>query len=487
MANKEILVPDIGDFKNVDIVEVYISAGDVIAVEDPLISIESDKAVMDIPSPFAGKIIEVKVASGSSVSQGDLIALIESSDEDTGETGKKVNGKSGPVRRDTDQGDDAEKQGEQKNAEQIDGEEKKIEKKALKNGDKEKETVKSDADLKSEVKDLQKKHEPQSEVSRDGSEIAALYHATPSVRILARKLGVDLGLIKATGPKGRILKEDLYKTVSSAMKSYSSSAEKGGGSSVSGLSGLPPLPDVSSEDFKEFGAVEEIPLNRIKKLSSTKVHQNWTGIPQVTHFDEADVTVLEDFRKELNNEKNSAGVKYTMLPFILKALVSALMEYPDFNSSLNVADNVIIRKKYYNIGVAVDTPSGLVFIVVKNAERKGVTEIAEELAASSQKARDNKLKLAEIQGSSFSISSLGGIGGTGFTPIVNHPEAAILGISRMYTKPVWVKDKFEPRKVLPFCITYDHRIIDGAQAAYFSKHLSELIGDIRRIILGSPV
>ncbi len=463
MTKKEIAVPDIGKFENVDIVEVYVSAGDVIAVEDPILSIESDKAVMDIPSPFAGKIAEVKVKAGGAVSEGDIIALIETDDAGA-ESKKEEQKKTVP---------EAAAEGGEKTAE------KKSEKKQT-------EVKKPGEKLPAEKQAEAITFAPEStagKVQRDGSEAASVYHATPSVRILARELGVDLGLIRATGPKGRILKEDLYKTVSSAMKGYGASSSD----RTTGAPGLPLLPDVSPEDFKEFGPLEEAPLGRIKKLSGTKVHQNWTGIPQVTHFEEADVTVLEDFRKELNNEKSNTGVKYTMLPFVLKALVSALMEYPDFNSSIDIAGSRIIRKKYYNIGVAVDTPAGLVFPVVKNADRKGVTEIAEELSSLSQKARDNKLKLNEIQGSSFSISSLGGIGGTGFTPIVNHPEAAILGISRMSVKPVWSGDKFEPRKVLPFCITYDHRIIDGAQAAYFSKHLSELIGDIRRIILGSPV
>lgn len=456
MAKKEIAVPDIGKFENVNIVEVYVSAGDVIAPEDPVLSLESDKAVMDIPSPFAGKIAEVKVKAGGAVSEGDIIALIET--DDAGADDRKEEKKEKAPAADEGGEKTAEKKTEKKRPE------------VKKPQAKEPEAISSSAESAAD------------KVQRDGSEAASVYHATPSVRILARKLGVDLGLIRATGPKGRILKEDLYKTVSSAMKGYSASS-----SDKTGAPGLPPLPVVSLEDFKEFGPLEEAPLSRIKKLSGTKVHQNWVGIPQVTHFEEADVTILEDFRKELNNEKSNAGVKYTMLPFILKALVSALMEYPDFNSSIDTAGGIIIRKKYYNIGVAVDTPAGLVFPVVKNADRKGVTEIAEELSSLSSKAREGKLKLDEIQGSSFSISSLGGIGGTGFTPIVNHPEAAILGISRMSVKPVWNRDKFEPRKVLPFCVTYDHRIIDGAQAAYFSKHLSGLIGDIRRIILGSPV
>ncbi|MCP5514983.1 MAG: 2-oxo acid dehydrogenase subunit E2 [Spirochaetales bacterium] len=458
MAKKEIAVPDIGKFENVNIVEVYVSAGDVIAPEDPVLSLESDKAVMDIPSPFAGKIAEVKVKAGGAVSEGDIIALIETDDA----------------------GAESKKEEQKETAPAAAGGDKTVEKKSEK---KQPEVKKPEEKLPEVISSAAENaaDKGQTGIVR-GNEPASVYHATPSVRILARELGVDLGLIRATGPKGRILKEDLYKTVSSAMKGYSASS-----SDKTGAPGLPPLPVVSLEDFKEFGPLEEAPLSRIKKLSGTKVHQNWAGIPQVTHFEEADVTILEDFRKELNNEKSNTGVKYTMLPFVLKALVSALMEYPDFNSSIDTAGGIIIRKKYYNIGVAVDTPAGLVFPVVKNADRKGVTEIAEELSSLSSKAREGKLKLDEIQGSSFSISSLGGIGGTGFTPIVNHPEAAILGISRMSVKPVWNRDKFEPRKVLPFCVTYDHRIIDGAQAAYFSKHLSGLIGDIRRIILGSPV
>jgi len=458
MIIKEVLVPDIGNFKNVNIAEVYIKAGDVISAEDPVISLESEKAVMDIPSPFAGKVKEVRVKAGDAVSTGDVIAVLESDGEN------KADPRDADAKAEPDSGMPGKADADAKEAGA---------------GNVAAAGVKADTDA--AVK-------PESSVpakTAPPDNRSVLYHASPSVRSLARELGVDLALIKATGPKGRILKEDLYKTVSEAVNGFSAAPDTYASRGAASDRGLPGLPYIAAEEYRSYGGIEEIPLSRIKKISGARVHQNWNGIPQVTHFDEADVTELEAFREKLNRENSGSPVKYTILPFILKALVSALKQFPDFNSSIDLTPSKerIIRKKYYNIGVAVSTEKGLVIPVVKNADSKGIREIAAELSSLSSRARDEKLTISDMQGSTFSISSLGGIGGTGFTPIVNHPEAAILGLSKIIVKPVWKNDKFEAGKILPFSVSYDHRIIDGAQCAYFSKYLSEVISDIRKTIL----
>ena len=468
MEKIEIKVPDIGDFKGVGIVEVYVAAGDTVSVEDPLISLESDKAVMDIPSPYAGKIVEVKVTAESKVSEGDVIALIEAEEK------PKADAPDAP------------------------------EQKALKSEPPEQKALQSEPpEQKAHPSRQPESAEPAEAAEPASAEAAgqgtrqdtrqsrpvspadstAVYHASPSVRILARELGVDLGMIRATGPKGRIRREDLYKTVSAVMKNTSAGAGAGTGMAGGAEGGLPSFEKISAEDFMKYGEIEEQPLSRIKKISGIKVHQNWVGIPHVTHFDEADVTDLEEFREKINAHNKDKLIKLSILPFIIKTVTSALKKFPLFNSSIDTAGGRIILKKYYNIGVAVNTPGGLVIPVVKNADLKGTSEIAFELKELSEKAREGKLSMSDLQGSSFSISSLGGIGGAWFTPIVNSPEAAILGLSRISVKPVWIDEKFEPRKIMPFSISYDHRIIDGAECAYFSKFLSEIITDIRKIML----
>ena len=431
MALEKILIPDIGNFRDVAVVEVYVSAGDTVSEEDPVLSLESEKAVMDIPSPFSGKITEIKVSEGDTVSKGDLIAVIET---------------------------DAEV---------------KIEIQSKKQQESKKEESSTEDNKHVPEEKLIKKEE--SGIPKDVSGSASMvYHATPSVRKLARELGADLSAVKATGPKGRILKEDLFKSVSDIIKRGKSFL-----SSVS-FSGLPVFRDSVSYNFSKYGETEEVGLSRIKKLSGNKVHQNWIGIPQVTHFDEADVTELEIFRKRLNEE---GPVRYSILPFIVKAVVSALRKFPDFNSSIDISEEKLIRKKYYNIGIAVNTENGLVIPVLKNADNLGISEIASELEALGKAARNGKLKTTDMEGASFSISSLGGIGGVGFTPIVNSPEAAILGISKISLKPVWKDEMFIPAKILPFCVSYDHRIIDGAECAFFAKYFAEMISDIRKIML----
>ena len=449
MALKKIFVPDIGNFENVSIIEVYVASGDEVDLDDPLISLESDKAVTDIPSPYKGKITEISVSEGDTVSEGALIGLIE--------------------------------------AEEIKQEEKQLEK--IKN---EKQETITEADEDTTALSIEDDRTGKDEKSADQVSSSAVsdspadspessnisssfpqkyYHATPSVRKLARELGVDLSLIKATGIKGRILKTDLYKTVSDAFNK-----KEGPLPGFEGIAGQ----TVDIDEFKKFGEIEEHKLNRIKRITGTRVHQNWLGIPQVTHFEESDVTELEAFRKNINKERS---VKYSILPFIIKAAAAALKQYPNFNSTIDTAGERIIIKKYYNIGIAVNTENGLVMPVLKDADKKGIAEIAEELSELSSKAREEKLKTTDLTGSTFSISSLGGIGGTGFTPIVNIPEAAIMGISRIAVKPVWRNEAFHPASILPFCISYDHRIIDGAECAVFAKYLSGLISDIRKIIL----
>jgi pyruvate dehydrogenase E2 component (dihydrolipoamide acetyltransferase) len=302
---------------------------------------------------------------------------------------------------------------------------------------------------------------------------AGQYHATPSVRAYARELGVDLGKVAATGPKGRILKEDVQKLVKQAMQS---------GGTVPATSGALPFSDVPLEDFTKYGEVEDVPLGRIQKISGPHLHRSWVNIPHVTQFDEADITELEKFRKQMNTEAATDNLKFSPLVFVIKAVVATLKAFPLFNCSL-VPGEKLIMKKYYHMGIAVDTPNGLVVPVVKNADRKGIKDIAVELGTLSGNARDGKLAIQDMQGATFTISSLGGIGGTGFTPIVNSPQVAILGLSRSFQKPVWNGETFVPRLTLPFSLSYDHRVIDGAEAARFCRALSNNIEDLRRALL----
>lgn len=485
MALKEIVVPDMGGFSDVAIAEVYVSAGDVVEVESSLISLESDKAVMDIPSPYAGKIAEVKVAAGGTVSAGDVIALIETDAVEGGSAGADEGGAGG------DGGGDAGKETAESGGARAGG--KAVpgtgpDEKEIKSGAADAGAAAAAGEVSGSVKtDREVAPSPGADTAAEAG-AALSVHATPSVRILARKLGVDLSQVKATGPKGRILKEDLYEAVSGAMEKHYSTASgraaPGGGASGS-FSGLPsPLPPVPVAEFLKEGEVEEVSLSRIKKISGKRVHQHWLGIPQVTHCEEADVTALEEFRLQLNSENRGKELpKLTILPFVIKALSDTLKKFPDFNSSLDPEKGTIIRKKYYNIGFAVDTPEGLLVPVIRDADKKGVFDIAAELSLLSSRAREGKLDFSDLRGSTFSVSSLGGIGGTSFSPIVNHPEAAILGLSKISVKPVWNGAEFEPRSILPFSVSYDHRIIDGARCAWFAKYLSGAISDIRRIIL----
>jgi len=439
----EIRIPNLDEgAKDMEVVEVYAHVGDVVEKETPLISLEGDKAVMDVPSPVSGTITEIKVKEGDTVNPGDLIAVAESSGSDSKqERPAKI--------------DSVPDESEEVDAKQI--------------------SLPKNVEALHEPGELAETEIPAADAELDGvQEMGTKYHATPSVRALARELGVSLAQVSGTGPKGRITREDLSYHVKRVMSGVLNRSE--------GSFTLPPIP---SADYSAFGETETEELSRIKKISGPHLHRNWIGIPHVTQFESADITDLEAFRKELNIEiSRSEGIKkISPLIFIIKATVQALKSFPDFNSSLSSDGRRIIRKKYINIGVAVDTPGGLLVPVIKNASDANILEIAERLAELSQRAREGKLKRDEMSGGTFTISSLGGIGGTYFTPIINAPEVAILGISRSKMRPMWNGSAFNARLILPFSLSYDHRVIDGAAGARFTSHLSNLLGDMRRVLL----
>lgn len=442
----EVTVPDIGDATDVDIIEVLVKEGDTVSEEDGLITLETDKATMDVPSPSAGKVVELKVKVGDKVSEGSLVLMLE------------VEGKKADQTAQT-----AVANNEQKSSTQ------------------EKSST-TPAPNASSIPNAAPKappvpHHPSAgEKSKTGK-----VHASPSVRRLAREFGVDLSQVTGTGRKNRVLKEDVQSYVKYELSRPKMTPAGNVGEGSGGLQVLPP-PKV---DFSKFGEVEEVALTRIQKLSGPNLHRNWVTIPHVTQFDEADITDLEDFRKEQNQiaEKRKLGIKITPLVFMMKAVADALKAYPTFNSSLSESGESLVMKKYFHIGIAVDTPNGLVVPVVRDVDKKGVLEISKELMEISSKARDGKLKSADMQGSCFTISSLGGIGGTGFTPIVNAPDVAILGVSKSELKPKWNGKDFSPRLMLPLSLSYDHRVIDGALAARFAAYLADCLGDIRRILL----
>ena len=430
MAIQQITVPDFGDVQEITVVDVYVKPGDKVEVEDPLVALESEKAVMDIPSPFAGTITEVKLQEGDTVGNDDIIVLIETA-EDVAATTEEEQAAPEPAEPEP-PAPTTEKTVEEPPA----------------------------------VKEEQPEAAP-TEEDRD-------FHASPSIRSYARELGVDLGLISATGPKGRILKEDVQNFVKQRVQ---------GAAAGSPTTGTVVPTDAPLEDFSKYGEIEDQELGRIQKISGPHLHRSWISIPHVTHFDEADITELEKFRKQMNQEVQKDDLKFSPLVFVIKAVVATLKEYPLFNSSLDAANNKLVLKHYYHIGIAVDTPNGLVVPVVKDADRKGIKEIAAGLASLSGAAREGKLTIGDLQGATFTISSLGGIGGTGFTPIVNAPQVAILGLSRSFMKPVWNGQEFEPRLTLPFSLSYDHRVIDGAEAARFCRSLGSNIEDLRRALL----
>lgn len=431
----EVKVPDIGDFKDVEVIEVLVKEGDAVAKDQSLITVESDKASMEIPSPAAGRVQSLRVKLGDKVSQGSPILMLESSEVPAAplpapaapapEPAPAAPASSPPS---TDYATDM---------------------------------VAPPAPV-----------EPR--------QAGAKPHASPSVRRFARELGVDLAQVTGTGPNGRITHDDVREYVKRALAGGARPvAAPAAGAAGGGLSVIP-WPQV---DFARFGPVERVEMSRIKKLSGPNLARNWVMIPHVTNHEDADITELESFRMQLNKENEGSGIKVTMLAFLIKACVAALKKFPDFNSSIAPEGDAIIRKNYWHIGFAADTPNGLVVPVIKDADKKGIFEIAQETAALAAKARDGKLAPGDMQGGTFSISSLGGIGGTYFTPIINAPEVAILGVCRSQTRPVWDGKQFVPRLVLPLSLSWDHRVVDGASAARFNAYLARLLADFRRVLL----
>ncbi|MGE5096089.1 MAG: dihydrolipoyllysine-residue acetyltransferase [Betaproteobacteria bacterium] len=460
MAAIEVKVPDIGDFKDVPVIEILVKPGDAVKKDDSLITLESDKATMEVPSPSSGTVKDVRVKVGDKVSQGTLIAMLDSSEEapakaaTPAQAGAQSSAVSQPPPR-KDSPPPATATASQPAPQKAEG------------------VVPmppSPPPAKAEATQVPSPAQPES------GHAAHVPHASPGVRRFARELGVDLARVEGSGPKGRILKEDIQGFVKKALAGGAPSAA-GAGGGVASL-GLPAWPKV---DFAKFGPVEAQPLTRIQKISGPALARNWVMIPHVTQFDEADVTELEAFRTRINEENAKSGVKVTPLAFLIKAAVAALRKFPVFNSSLD-GENLVL-KQYWHIGFAADTPNGLVVPVVKDADQKGVIEIARETSELAAKAREGKLAPTDMQGGTFSISSLGGIGGTAFTPIINAPEVAILGVSRTQTKPVWNGKEFAPRQMLPLSLSYDHRVIDGASAARFIVYLSQVIADPRRALL----
>jgi len=440
-SNSEVRVPDIGDFDNVEIIEVHVKAGDEIKAEDPLITLETDKAAMEVPAPAAGKVAELKVKKGDRVSQGDLIAIFEGAEKDRAEKPKEGAGEA--------------EQGTKTSAE----------KPATDSQDS------SDRGDRGEAAPAQPSGAGKSAAAKElPPEASAEVHAGPSVRKFAREMGVDLGRVKGGGVKGRITHDDVKAWVKQALKQ---GAPAGGGA------GLPAVPEV---DFSKFGPTELKPLSRVQRISGPRLHASWVNLPHVTQFDEADITEMERARKDLKADAEKEGAKLTPLAFMLRACVKALREFPQFNASLHPDGQQLIMKQYFNIGFAVDTPGGLVVPVIKGLEGKSLFQVARELGELSEKARDGKLAGADMQGGSFTISSLGGIGGTFFTPIINAPEVAILGVSRHAMQPVWQDGEFVPRLMLPLSLSYDHRVIDGAAAVRFTRFLAEILSDVDRLL-----
>jgi pyruvate dehydrogenase E2 component (dihydrolipoamide acetyltransferase) len=432
----EVKVPDIGDFSDVPVIEVHVKPGDAVNADDPLVTLESDKATMDVPSPAGGAVADVLVKVGDTVSEGTPILMLQPGDG------------------------------------------------AL-----------------TEPPSLLEQQEPRPEAAQAAAPVAAApaptattapaaapppaapaaaapdvagVHAGPSVRRMAREFGIDLGAITGTGPKGRITKEDLLGFLRGPDQAAAPAAAPATGMGI---------PEIPAQDFSKFGPVETKALPRIKRISGPFLHRSWLNVPHVTHNDEADITDLDKYRKELDTAAKADGYRVTLLAFLVKACVSVLKQFPEFNSSLSPEKDSLILKKFYNIGIAVDTPDGLVVPVVKDADRKGITELSKEFGDISKKARDGKLSPNDMQGGTFTISSLGGIGGTSFTPIVNAPEVAILGVVRSKMTPVWNGSEFVPRMMLPLSLSYDHRVIDGALAARFTRQLGYLLEDDRRLLL----
>ncbi|HZW18758.1 MAG TPA: dihydrolipoyllysine-residue acetyltransferase [Luteimonas sp.] len=457
---KEARVPDIGGYDDVPVIEVLVAVGDTVDKDQGLVTLESDKATMEVPSPFAGVVKELKVKVGDTLSEGGVVAVIEAAGDAAQEAPAEA---PAPAQSAA----EAEKPAAPENR-----------------------TAETTAKVEPVAVPGQRDNIARGDVTRSGDTVPTparrldadglmpdkVPYASPAVRLFARELGVDLSRVQGSARGGRITKDDVQQFVKSAMAGGGAAVAGGGGGGLN----LLPWPKV---DFSKFGEVEVKPLSKIKKISGANLARNWAMIPHVTQHDDADVTGLEALRKAINKENEKSGAKLTMLAFLMKASVAALQKYPEFNASLDESGENLTLKKYFHIGFAADTPNGLVVPVVRDCDRKGVLEIAAETGELAAKAREGKLGPAQMSGGCFSISSLGGIGGTSFTPIVNAPEVAILGVSRASMKPVWNGKEFEPRLVLPLSLSYDHRVIDGAAAARFTAYLAQLLGDLRRALL----
>ena len=424
----EITVPDIGDFSEIPIIEIHVTPGDYVRAEDPLITLESDKATIDVPAPVDGTMLELLVHIGDNVSQGTPIAIIDP------DAAPKAALQAAPPSEPA-----------------------------------------SPPKPSGPVPQTLRRSPPTATIMPDVRRGATLSHATPGLRKFARELGVDTALVTGTGRKGRVLKEDVQRYVKDALSSTPTNPESGAIGT-----GIPPIPEI---DFSKFGPVEVRPLSRIQRVSGPHLHRSWLNVPHVTHHDEADITEMEAFRQSIKADAAKRDLRVTALAFIIKALVQTLRDFPNFNSSLSADGQALVLKQYFHIGIAVDTPNGLVVPVFRDVESKSIFDLAAEMAQISAKARDGKLTPAQMQGGCMSISSLGGIGGTAFTPIVNAPEVAILGVARARMQPVWDGAAFQPRLMLPLDLSYDHRVIDGAAAARFVAHLATLLGDVRRLLL----
>lgn len=440
---KQVLVPDIGDYKDVSIIEVMVKVGDTIKGEDNLVTLETDKAAMDVPSPYAGVIKEMKVKVGDKVSQGSLILLLESSDAAGAPQASQ------PVPAPTAAPAAAPVAATPAVAPVV------------------------AQTLQPAVAGAPARDTPVGAPLLHSDPSAVKTHASPAIRRFARELGVQVAQVKGSGAKGRVTKDDVQLFVKAAL------AQPRGAAGGNGLQVLA-SPVV---DFAKFGAIETRPLSRIKKIAGANLHRNWVTIPHVTQFDEADITEMEAFRKELGAEYSKQNIKITPLAFLLKAAAAALQKYPEFNASLDAGGENLVLKQYCHIGVAVDTPDGLMVPVLRDVDKKGIVQLAKELGEISAKAREKKITAADMQGGCFSISSLGGIGGTAFTPIINAPEVAILGVSRSSIKPMHKDDTFVARLMLPLSLSYDHRVIDGAAAARFTVYLAQVLADTRRLAL----
>ncbi len=436
---QEVRVPDVGDVDSVLVAEVLVAPGDEVALDASLIAVESDKASMEVPSPLAGKVLEVKVEVGDEVKHDDVILTLEMAEAPPAEAPPA---EAPPDKTPAAEAPPAPAMREQPRPEPAPA-------------------PPAPAPAAATAPEIDEK-------------TFARAYASPSVRRLARQLGVDLGRVEGTGRKGRIVKDDVRRFIKKALARPRAEA--------AGVSGFawPEMPEI---DYSKFGEIEVQPLGRIRKLSAKNLHRSWLHVAHVTQHDEADVTEMEAFRKAHDSEAQAKGFKLTPVAFQLKAAAAALAAYPTVNSSLHPSGESLILKRYFHIGVAVDTPQGLVVPVIRDVDKKGLFELAEELVATSARMREGKIKPHDFQGASFTITSLGGIGGTAFTPVVNAPEVAILGVSRVQKKPVWQDGAFVPRLMLPLSLSYDHRVIDGAMAARFTVHLSSLLGDVRRLLL----